>query len=139
MPQYRSKITSTGCLIIALVGCHHRESDHLERPSHVVSTHWPESVEDARAKLQERLGILQSNPADHSARRELEEIISWLPEVAADTDLSELQWQPIYDQSELLRKRLTSGSSLNSVRGEIDQLLELINVPEDNLGQQPEG
>lgn len=116
---------------IALIGCQSQNSDHAGRLAHTISPHWPSSLADAHSKLQERLAILENSSDDRNAARELEEIISWLPEVAADSEITESQWQPIYDMSEWIRKRLSGGSPLDMVKGEVQQLLHLIHVMEE--------
>ena len=36
-------------------------------------------------------------------------MVEWIPEVAADTDLSEAQWVPIYEMCEVMREHLSRG------------------------------
>lgn len=85
------------CLFIAsTTGCvEGRSSTHeLE---HAVPAHWPSSLTDAAEKIEARLKTIHGEDAEAiQSRSELLEIISWLPEVAADTTLREPDWNSIY-------------------------------------------
>lgn len=113
-------------LLLTFAGCGvDRVEDHHEL-SHTNPPHWPKSLADAHDKLAERFTELRDKGNSQPARREFEEIISWLPEVAADTDLLESEWQAIYDHSEILRLRLAGGAAAEKFETEIEQLLRLI-------------
>ncbi|MCA9127598.1 MAG: hypothetical protein KDA51_10020 [Planctomycetales bacterium] len=105
-------------VVVGLVGCG-SEKQSLYEEEHAVPEHWPSGLIDAANKLDERLlslqaTDLQSADASESDNREthesqLRDLVEWIPEVAADTDLSEPQWLPIYELCELMREHLSKG------------------------------
>lgn len=90
---------------LSVVGCgSDQPAPHRE---HVIPAHWPADLPDARAKILERLEI--SSDVKLPAA-ELRDIIGWLPEIAADTPLSESQWLPIHEACDVLSERLRKTS-----------------------------
>ncbi len=87
----------------------------LHDAEHSMPAHWPLDLLDAREKLLERVKRLRDANANLEERatadKQLVEIIGWIPEVAADTDLGEMQWNPIYGFSEALSATRRSASS----------------------------
>lgn len=114
------------CLLICLLltGCG-AERESLFEEEHDLPAHWPSSLADAADKIDKRLGRLGSvaSESNHATEQtaidqcenELRDLVEWIPEVAADTDLSEVQWLPIYELSEVMREHLSRGdvSALN--------------------------
>jgi hypothetical protein len=97
---------------IGCVGCTAEEeqgqSSHFEH-DHFVPDHWPESLADASNKLRERARLIGSaeDATEISRRRgELADLVGWAPEIAADTDLGEANWLPIYERCEAWRQSL---------------------------------
>lgn len=83
-------------LVCATTGCvEGRTSNHeLE---HQTPPHWPRGLTDAAEKIETRLNaITGAGSQSQQARAELTEIVSWLPEVAADTPLNEVDWNKIH-------------------------------------------
>ena len=96
-----------------LGGCGHDSEVGSTEPAnhhdhdHFVPDHWPSSIADGVEKIERRLAALRDNDQEQlDARVELQELVSWLPEIAADTELSEADWLPIYEASEQLRAPL---------------------------------
>ena len=108
-----------GCF---LIGCQTEQRDSLHEMDHFVPAHWPSDLSDAVSKIDERLAKLTSDDANPSndaetatARKELFDIVGWMPEIAADTYLEEAEWIPVYEASLELSKTLQkSGSTLDS-------------------------
>ncbi len=132
-------------LLIWFSGCA-AEQESLHELDHEVPAHWPSSMEDAAAKIEQRLQSL-SGPTDtvtQSLREELVDVIEWAPEIAADTDLPEADWIPIYDLSETLRKHLRATDiTVNDCREDLERLVLLLResqakLPEDDLPEQIE-
>lgn len=73
---------------------------------HVQPDHWPADLDDLAEKLRARIAALDENPAQGTASRELTDLVGWAAEVSADTDLTEVQWLPIYHKTETLRRSL---------------------------------
>ncbi len=83
-------------IVCCFAGCvEGRSSTHeLE---HVVPAHWPASLQDAADKIEARLAAIEAQASNGAqARAELAEIVSWLPEVAADTAMREPNWNTIH-------------------------------------------
>ena len=90
---------------LLLVGCSSDpERETLFDHSHEAPDHWPRNLGDATVKIRQRLEQLDANDSD--AASELTDLVSWTPEVAADTSMSEQQWTPIWEASEKLRRGL---------------------------------
>ena len=101
-------------MLLCVAGCSSDpEKTSLFDHSHDTPGHWPRSLGDTTAKIRARLEKLDNK--DSSAAPELVDLVSWTPEFAADTSMSEDQWTPIYEASESLRLRLEdSGGSWDS-------------------------
>jgi len=93
-----------------IVGCNnHPVDDDHEKIEHFVPAHWPTDLDDASFKITQRASQLsgQSITDATTIENQLRDIVGWVPEIAADTDLTESQWNPIHEASESLSKRLT--------------------------------
>jgi hypothetical protein len=118
------------CLLIGCVqGCvQGRES--LHEMDHTQPAHWPVDLRDAKEKLQARESIGRSTDstpeARQQARQELLDIVRWMPEIAADTDMPESTWNKIYERSESIRKALQSNRSAGEVGPDIESLCQLL-------------
>ncbi len=135
-----TSVALTTCLAVAgLLGCSEsRES--LHELDHVTPLHWPNDLEDAATKIWSRHELLTQTkplPADQlqDVCSELRELIEWVPEVAADTNLLEAEWLPIYLASEKLRKQTLDTRTASKLRTEIVQLCELLRASHANLEQ----
>ena len=117
-----------GCLLW-ISGCSSDpEKTSLFDHSHETPDHWPRNLGDTSAMIRERLEKLDVN--DSSAAAELVDLVSWTPEFAADTSMSEGQWDPIYEASESLRLRLedSRGNWDNENRQQAQRLCVLIDA-----------
>ncbi len=170
------------CIAALLVGgCDNSDdapkASHFEH-DHAVAAHWPSDLNDAAAKLRDRLQWLADGqlPERHTHEQEgsdgheehqhdedghdehghdehghhddhdheldpaaeIFEIVSWVPEIAADTDLSESDWVPIYDASEALIARLGDpGEELTTEnRGEVEVFCQLIETTARKIPKQ---
>ncbi|MDV6030713.1 MAG: hypothetical protein F9B45_11570 [Phycisphaera sp. RhM] len=97
------------CLIVCLAGCASdgdTKTSHFEH-DHEVAAHWPNDLADAAAKIRQRLDAAAST-SDPSKRlaEEIVDLVSWVPEIAADTDLSEHDWIPLDNAAESLSASL---------------------------------
>jgi len=110
-------------------GCTDSQHDPMnEKLEHVVPGHWPTDLVDAAAKINHRAARLSGQSAHVSAQpadsqllvedtlvedtkvveNQLRDIVGWVPEIAADTDLTEAQWLPLHHASQALSKRLST-------------------------------
>ena len=89
----------------ALAGCG-AERESLYEHDHDLPAHWPHDLVDASQKISERLLRLSAEPTAAQAHSELCELVEWIPEVAADSELPEEHWLPIYDLCEAMRDHL---------------------------------
>ena len=112
------QLLSGGLLGVALLGCPGEKLTLYDGLTHEPPPHWPNSLTEAHRLLSERLQILAADPAVPTAPVELLDLVSWIPETAADTDLSETDWQPIYNLCEQLRRQLKSGVTVPQLTAE---------------------
>ena len=124
--------------VLLLCGCG-TEQESLHEHDHELPAHWPSSIIDAVAKLQQRIEILTSDaegvgPAENEAWTELRDLVEWAPEIAADTELSEEDWHPIYESSEVLRRKLASGSgNVAELRDDFDRMIAALRAAYEKL------
>ncbi len=100
------------CLLLAGCGA---EKKSLFEEEHELPQHWPLNLLDAAQKIESGLQRLESDhagsigPQAADSEAELRDLVEWIPEVAADSDLKEEQWIPIYETCEVMRKHLSTG------------------------------
>lgn len=105
-------IVLSGILLAA--GCDSEPSvkTSLFEHDHEVAEHWPDDFADSAVKLRQRLDRSNDEPAD-AVEAEIADIVSWVPEIAADTDLPEQDWIPLDNAAESLMANLrASGNQL---------------------------
>lgn len=90
---------------------------------HTVPDHWPTSVADASAKLKDRATAISGLGRDSDEYKqtvnELEDLLSWVPEVAADTDMPEATWDIVAEESTTLTRNLRERGVSEELRLEI--------------------
>jgi hypothetical protein len=117
------------------------EKKSLHEMDHETPPHWPLNMDDTAQKIQQRLGLIAIHESLETTRKELRDLIEWAPEVAADTDLAEFEWIPIYELSETLRHHLSSNDiSLEDCRDDIERFVVLLReshakLPIQNLAE----
>ena len=85
-----------GWTIGSLVGCIEGRSSNHEL-EHAVPAHWPTSLADAADKIEARINAVEAPTAETAPSRiEIVEILSWVPEVAADCDMREPEWNTVH-------------------------------------------
>ncbi len=117
-----------GCLF-SISGCSSDpEKTSLFDHSHETPDHWPRSLGDTSAKIRQRLDKLDAE--DSTTADELVDLVSWTPEFAADTSMSEQQWEEIYEASESLRLQLEGNKGVwdNENRQKAQRLCVLIDA-----------
>jgi hypothetical protein len=122
---------------IAIAGCQNSKQSLYEEIDHETPAHWPSDMADAASKIHSRLELLASQPDDSVARSELVDLVSWCAEVAADTDVSEQQWMPIYEYCEAIRKRVQAGVAIDSLFSELQQLCTTLEAAHQGLPSKP--
>lgn len=117
-PTSARQFVSLVIISFALTGCFGGpEADRHEPVEHFVPDHWPADLLDAAAKVAQRASALASQPTESptdgsgSDRRpmieqELRDVVGWVPEIAADTSLTEAQWMVVHEASEAMSNRL---------------------------------
>lgn len=114
--------------VVLLTGCV-EEKESLHEDDHELPAHWPASMADAADKIDQRIGLLGGDTQQdiELARSELQDLVEWAPEVAADTDIREEDWNLIYESSETLRKHLAAGDvSIKSFQEDFERLTSLL-------------
>jgi len=108
------------------------KASHFEH-DHEVAEHWPVDLNDLAEKLRSRL---EKDIGDET-KHEIEELVSWVGEVAADTDLAEADWSPLYHRSEAVTEELNrAGDKWSSeLLAEIRALCDLIDTSAAKLSQ----
>lgn len=111
------------------VGCGGgKESLHEE--DHTLPAHWPADLNDAAFKLSDRYARLCQSPElarnGETLFEEFRDLVEWAPNIAADTDLTEQDWNPIYAASESLRGKLTAFGDGQSSKSDVDLLRQLL-------------
>lgn len=94
-------------VIFAVTGCESNEAAKasLFEDDHFVADHWPSGLSDLSDKLRKRVAVASISP-EAATQTEIEDLVGWVGEVAADTNLSEKDWQPLYERSEAVSARM---------------------------------
>ena len=94
-------------LLLVFFGCGHDEEQdhHLE---HLIPAHKPQSFAEAVEELSSRGATVFTGQGSEDAHHELLDIIDWLPELAADSDLKRTQWEQVRDTGFELREIATN-------------------------------
>lgn len=114
------------CLLLATMpGCHTAaestaEDEHLE---HHIPGYKPASLVAAWDQLKVRLGHLRSD-ATTEEFTELRDIVNWLPELAADSDLKRSQWDEIHAVSKQMESKTSTVTSAVENREQLISLLD---------------
>lgn len=129
-PWWTTILVLTVALILGCVA----EKESLYEMDHELPPHWPLNMEDAAQKIQQRLDLIEIKESQGTTRDELSDLIEWAPEVAADTDLAELEWVPIYELSETLRRHLRAKDiTLVDCRDDIERFIALLRESQSKL------
>lgn len=114
-------------MLLWIAGCSGEQAS-LHEHDHHIPAHWPSGVADAAEKIRQRVELVPAS-GESEARHELEELVSWVPEIAADSPLPEEDWNGIYQLCEQLRPELTAGGPLDEGSlARIRQLCELLDA-----------
>ncbi len=109
-----SRLLHAAALLLAVVacsGCAGPVADG-EEEAHTVPEHHPKTFQRAVIDIGQRGAVLTSGMLDASSResqrRQLLDIVRWLPELAADTELARRDWERVKDASVDLVRELES-------------------------------
>lgn len=142
----RLRLLSLAMLSVVVAGCGDPDAASkasLYEHDHAVAEHWPDDLANVSVKLRERLTAPEISA---SSLAEITDLVSWTAEVAADTNLAEADWVPLYDATESLMAKLRSSPTTLTPqhREAIESLCELIDdtsekIPDQlpNLGMNP--
>lgn len=132
-------VFALGCL-----GCA-AEQESLHEHDHEVPPHWPTNMLNAAELIKERVDRLTQGEAvaaseSQGAEKELLDLVEWSPEIAADTDLSEEDWIPIYTASEGIRKNMMSATGFDdALASDLEELILLLQNAHESLGIETTG
>lgn len=101
-------------LLFVFCGCGHHEDDEDHHLEHLIPDHKPASFAEAVPELSTRGLAVLTGQAASEARQQLLDIIDWLPELAADSDLGRKQWEQARDTGIELRRILTNPTAETS-------------------------
>ena len=121
-----------GLMCITMSGCDRSEEPNRapDAHHHDAPSHMPRSLQHLCDQIRIRLSALQIDRSDARLHSELTDLISWAPEFAADTDIGEQGWIPIYDLSEKIRTSIQDDPKDWSVE-RCDQVTRLCQIAED--------
>lgn len=112
--QHGCSFLGATVLILAVVmtgGCAGTAGDH-EEDAHALPEHHPRTFRRAVVDVGHRGGVLTSGMLEGSQwelqRRQLLDIVHWLPELAADTELGRRDWERVNDAARMLARELES-------------------------------
>ena len=131
MRLYTLTMPSVLLIGICFLGCQpsgEPEADSVHR--HDVPSHLPKSLWDLSRQMRSRVRILEREDSNASARYELRDLISWTPEFAADTSMTEKRWTPIYQLSETIRLSIEDDPA-DWGTSRRDQVIRLCQISED--------
>jgi len=118
-------------LLLAGGGCSQtptEEAAHVHQ--HDTASHMPSSLGDLCRKVRRCLAELKHGGKNSQLTNELTDLVSWTPEFAADTNIGEQLWIPIYQQSEQIRLSiLKNDQQWDTTR--IDQITQLCRLSEE--------
>ena len=124
-----------------LVGCGQEQggkASHFE-DDHPIAPHWPTDLADAANKIRFRLDAADQTP-DSSLQiaEEVADLVSWVPELAADTNFADQDWMALDDAAQSLSANLRSaGNELTAAnRQQTAALCELIEQSLPNIPDQ---
>jgi len=129
--------------VLVIAGCAAEgdapKSSHFEH-DHETPPHWPDGLADLTAKLRQRLFATGGSSDDMTAKTidEIKDLVSWTPEIAADTDLSEADWMPLYQASESLSGALSGARNqlTQDQKKQLESLCVLLDQAKSKLAQQ---
>ena len=112
--QRGSALLGATVLILGVMmagGCAGPAGDH-EEDAHTLPEHHPRTFRRAVFEIGHRGGVLTSGrlegPQWELQRRQLLDVVRWLPELAADTELGRRDWERVNDAAGTLARELES-------------------------------
>ena len=130
---------SFGWLLVAVlaslsltgIGCGEKnDKTSLFDHEHEFPAHTPLSRLDLGKKIRDRITLLEQSSDDSVAKSELNDLISWSAEIAADTNIGEERWMPIYELSEAIRLSINADADHWDTQRR-DQAIRLCQLTED--------
>lgn len=117
------------CLLLVMVlatvaGCSgEHEEEHLE---HFVPAHKPANLTSAVHELERRIPLVCGNSASPSAteQQELIDIVLWIPEFAADSDLRKADWEKAAAISAAMQTTLTPSLAPSTTQSDRQKIQE---------------
>lgn len=99
----------TAACLLAVAGCRDEHSagseEEHEHAGHVIPAHKPKAFPDAVRRLRELHGQIALTASERTGNGEMPialDIATWLPEIAADSDMPERPWNRVNDQAGVL-------------------------------------
>ncbi len=126
-------------VLLILVGCSVQDAapkTSLFEDDHAVPLHWPTDVADISVKLRERLSAPEANA---QLLAEIEDLVAWTAEVAADTNLPEADWLPLYQATESMTANLRSAKGVMTPQNktQLEALCKLIDEAARKIPERP--
>ena len=115
-------------------------SDH-DGLEHHVPEHKPKTFGDAVHTLHTRLGMIQNSLGSGETAeltvelREFEDIVNWLPELAADSNMRKVQWDEVHEIAKRLQSECARLTELPSTDANPDDTIAACATTIDKLDQ----
>ncbi|MEM9587212.1 MAG: hypothetical protein AAGA03_08015 [Planctomycetota bacterium] len=122
--------------VLALGCSNDAPKSSLFEEDHVVAEHWPTDLADLAVKLRERAGRVATS-SDDSVSKEIRDLVGWVGEVAADTNLSEDDWVPLYEKGESVAAML-SGPADGWNEEDLDAVESLCRLIDESIPKIPD-
>lgn len=118
-------------IVLVTLGC--SKTAEEEHHGHVIPEHKPLSYRDAISQLDARWAKLQSGEATPEEKQELTDIVRWLPEIAADSDLRRQQWEIVNVSARQLDQLLLETNEFKDATSDWNELVtRLENLVDDS-------
>ncbi|CAK9029102.1 UPF0718 protein YcgR [Durusdinium trenchii] len=111
-------------LLVVVTGCSDiEEPEHLE---HIIPAHKPSSFTSTVEQLAHRGPLVLEGNASPEARQELVDIVGWLPELAADSDLRRPEWERVQSMAQSLAGLLREDNAQASPESRLAEWGQLV-------------
>lgn len=116
-------------LLISFSGCDSSPENSDDKLEHLVPLHKPHGFPELVRTLRKRISELSGTPSQEDLEQ-LTDIVHWIPEIAAETDLRQKEWDVADSVSRKLSSRFqevrNSGNFNAAAIHELQELAELL-------------
>lgn len=126
-PVFRCAIALA--LVLVFFGCNTSDDKVSDKLEHIAPPHKPRGFPALVIALRERIASLSTGNSSKEDLDRLSDVIHWIPELAAETDLKRKEWDVAADVSEKLKVGFDAARMRGSFdREEVKKLLDLADL-----------